>query len=394
MPINTLPKRLQSIDVFRAITMLLMIFVNDASSVKNIPAWIDHVAGNEDGLGFADTVFPAFLFIAGLSIPFAIRNRINKGDTFLAILLYIFTRSFALIVMGFFHVNSENYNASLAGFPQPLWIIAITVAFFLIWLDYKPSLPKIKKYILVCSGVILLAAMVIIYKGGTLNDPEGMKPSWWGILGIIGWAYLATAVIFLLAKGNLYLLAIAYVAAIAVNVAEHTGWIKLNLPFVGDLSSVSLMLGGSVLSVVYGRLAASGKGVKLVYICFTATGLLLILAGFFVRPYAEGISKIHSTPAWVFICTGISIVVFTMLIWLVDIKGKQHFFSVIKPAGTSTLTCYLVPYFLYSLYNLIGFNYPSFLNVGTGGLIRSMTVAFLVIQFTGFLEKKRLRLKV
>ena len=139
-----LPSRLKSIDVFRAITMLLMIFVNDVSSVKDIPGWIEHVAANEDGLGFADTVFPAFLFIVGLTLPFAIRNRIKKGDSIFSISIYIITRSVALLVMGFFHVNSEEYS-SAAILPQALWIITITIAFFLIWLDYNPSMAKTKK---------------------------------------------------------------------------------------------------------------------------------------------------------------------------------------------------------------------------------------------------------
>ena len=34
-----------------------------------------------DGIGLSDVVFPAFLFIVGLSLPYAINNRRNKGDT-------------------------------------------------------------------------------------------------------------------------------------------------------------------------------------------------------------------------------------------------------------------------------------------------------------------------
>jgi len=393
MQIKQLPKRLQSIDVFRAITMLLMIFVNDASSVKEIPAWIDHVAGNEDGLGFADTVFPAFLFIAGLSLPFAIRNRIDKGHAFLNILFYISTRAFALVVMGFFHVNSENYNEAVVVLPKPVWMITITVSFFLIWLDYGPLMTKVKKYNLIAGGVILLIAMAIIYKGGSVEESTGMKPYWWGILGIIGWAYFVCALIFLTTKGRFYLLLVAYAAAIFINVSDHTGLLKLNLPLIGDASSISLMLGGTVLSVLYGKLVSNNK-VRFLWAVFIGIGVMMILAGLIIRPYAEGISKIRATPAWVFICTGISILFFTATIWLIDVKGKQNWFSLIRPAGTSTLTCYLVPYFLYSVYTLLHFRYPPFLNYGMGGLIRSFVIAFLVILLTGFLEKKRLRLKV
>ena len=42
--------RLASIDVFRAITMLLMIFVNDLWSVKNVPRWMEHAAGKANAM--------------------------------------------------------------------------------------------------------------------------------------------------------------------------------------------------------------------------------------------------------------------------------------------------------------------------------------------------------
>src|ERR1700712_2382752 len=132
-------KRLQSIDVLRAINMFFMIFVNDLSGVRNVPEWIDHVKGYEDGMHFADTIFPIFLFIAGLSIPLAIGRRISKGDSFSSIAIYIFLRSFALIVMGFFHVNMEEYNRS-AILPLGVWEFLLTVSFFLIWLDYPETL--------------------------------------------------------------------------------------------------------------------------------------------------------------------------------------------------------------------------------------------------------------
>ena len=73
-----LPARLLSIDVFRALTMFFMIFVNDVDGVENIPGWIKHVPARADGLGFADTIFPGFLFIVGLSLPFAIKKRLKN----------------------------------------------------------------------------------------------------------------------------------------------------------------------------------------------------------------------------------------------------------------------------------------------------------------------------
>src|SRR5919112_1637280 len=74
-------QRVASIDILRALTMVLMIFVNDLGSLKGIPLWLEHVAPGVDGIGLADIVFPAFLFIVGLSLPYAIDNRRKKGDT-------------------------------------------------------------------------------------------------------------------------------------------------------------------------------------------------------------------------------------------------------------------------------------------------------------------------
>jgi predicted acyltransferase len=373
--------------------MLLMIFVNDASGVRQIPSWLDHAEMHEDRLGFADTIFPAFLFIVGLSLPFAIRNRKNKGDSFLSIAFYIALRSAALIIMGFFHVNIDEYNSDVALLPQPVWVILVTCGFFLVWLDYPPTLSKPKKYSLIIGGILLLVLMAWLYKGQNDEHPNGMQTSWWGILGIIGWAYLACAIVFLLVNGRLSLLLMALTAFIVVNLTIHTGVSHFYPWLIDDGSSVTLVMAGIVISVLYSKLAEAGNSHR-IWGILTAAGIILLVSGFLVRPYAGGISKIHSTPAWVFICTGISILVFECMIWLIDVKSKQNLFALIRPAGSSTLTCYLVPYFIYSTYWLTHFHYPSFFNKGVGGLLRSFVFALLVIIITGVLEKKKIRLKI
>jgi predicted acyltransferase len=388
-----LPVRLRSIDVFRAITMLLMIFVNDVSNVKNIPAWIGHVEADEDGLGFADTVFPCFLFIVGLSLPFAIEKRLDKGSPAVQVTFYILSRALALIVMGFFHVNLESYNPAGALLPLPVWQILITVSFFLIWLDYSPELSLPAKFSLIGIGVSILILMAMLYSGGTATSPVGMKPSWWGILGIIGWAYLANALLYLLAKGRLFILLVFLLLFIALNIGIHGAVFKLDLPIIGDASAILLVLSGVLVTLVYKKMSAENKS-HLFLAGLGVAGVVIVLSGLVIRPYTNGISKIHSTPAWVFICTGISMVFFAFLTWLIDIQRKQRWFTIILPAGTSTLTCYLLPYFLYAIYSLLNFRYPEVLNTGAGGITRSILVAILLIVLTGLLEKVRFRLKI
>ena len=387
-----LPRRLLSIDVFRAITMFFMIFVNDVSGVISIPGWIEHVKANEDGLGFADTIFPIFLFIVGLSIPLALMKRMKRGDSFYKTSTYILTRSIALLVMGFFHVNLESYS-KLAILPAAVWEIFITVAFFLIWIDYPDKMNKSKKYFLQGLGILTLIIMAYLFKGGKPEAPVGLKPYWWGILGIIGWSYLVCAFIYFLSKGNLWAQLTAFVVFMIINVAFHTHVLKFSLWVIGNAASVSLTMAGIVISLLYKELAGKGKD-KILWILFATFGIVMLAFGLLIRPYAAGISKIRATPAWVAICIGIGILVFELLIYLVDIKGKQNMFKWIRPGGTSTLTTYLIPYLLYSIYTLAGFHYPKFFNEGAGGIIRSFLVAFFVIWIAGLLEKRKIRLQI
>lgn len=390
---SALPKRLLSIDVLRAVTMFLMIFVNDASGVRHIPEWIDHAKGFEDRMGFADTIFPAFLFIVGLSLPLAINSRIKKGDSPKQVFFYIFIRSAALLIMGFYHVNLENYNLDAALIPRAVWELVITLAFFLIWLDYPETLSKVKKYSLIGLGFAMLIAMAIVYRGGDDGAAGGMTPSWWGILGIIGWSYLVCALLYYVLKGKLNAMIVCWLVLMAINIVFHTAFPKANVWVLGDGSSPALVMSGIVVMCVYSRLVELNSTQRL-WLTLFILGVGFIVAGFLIRPYTAGISKIRGTPAWVLICSGITTLVFELLIYLVDVRGNKNLFSWVRPAGTSTLTCYLIPYFQVALLELFHVKYPKILNNGAIGLVRSFATSFIIILLVGLMEKKRLRLKI
>lgn len=394
---RALSQRLASIDVFRALTMLLMIFVNDLGTLTNIPLWLEHTKAAEDGMGLADTVFPAFLFIVGLSIPFAIGNRWSKGVSQNNILGHILVRSFALLAMGFFHVNLENHNEA-AMLPKSVWEILLTISFFLVWLDYPSTISKQKKVWLQGAGILMLVFLAIVFKGGENGHTVWLRPYWWGILGLIGWSYLLSALIFLYSKGRLPVLIGAFLFFTLFNIAAKAGWLHVLQPvkpyiwITGDGSLPSLTMAGIIIAKLYAELAEKAK-YKTCFIILLLLGAIMLAGGFAIRPLA-GISKIRATPSWVMICTGISILLFTALIWLVDRKNKKHWFAIIKPAGTSTLTAYLLPYIYYPLYHMAGISLPVILLTGVTGIIKSLLFALLIILLTGLLEKWRIRLKI
>jgi heparan-alpha-glucosaminide N-acetyltransferase len=403
-----IPRRFASVDVFRALTMFLMIFVNDLGTLRNIPGWLEHAAKTEDRMGLADVVFPAFLFIVGLSIPFAIGNREAKGYSRRSTFIHILTRSLALLIIGIFHVNLENYDSAAAVLSKPIWEIGITLAFFLVWLDYSPQMAKQKKRLLQGSGIGLLVILALLYKGdpSDVTGPSSptnyiwLTPQWYGILGLIGWCYLLCAIVYFLAKDRLSILAGAFIFFLGFNIASRFGWLHFLDPikeyvwFVSGGALPAITMAGVVATVIYKKSGIAGKrgqGMMVLGILALAT----LAGGFAVRPI-WAISKIRASPSWVLICTGISLFCFVILIYFMDIKGKESAVKWLKPAGTSTLTCYLLPYFHYSILVLLGpgILLPLVLRTGGIGIIKSLLYAFVIILITGWLEKKRLRLSI
>ena len=389
--------RLASIDILRAITMVLMIWVNDFWTLTDIPKWLEHANATEDYLGFSDIIFPLFLFIVGLSIPFAIKNRLNKGDSKFSIAKHIIIRSVSLLLIGFFMVNYESANNESLITGTSLWVILMASAVVLIWTDWKKSpLKKQWHSYLQILGFGILIFLAIIYKGGE-DGSSGMKPQWWGILGLIGWAYIVNALAFLYSKGSIIIMSSLWLSLISLSIIGHS---QLSIDF-GILSNYfSPVLTGTIPAYTTAGIVATllftkinKLDVKWSYLSLITLGLLNLFFGVLTRPI-WGISKIQGTPSWLGICTGIGFLLFALLYYIADVKKITNWAKIIAPAGTATLTCYMIPYFIYPLRSITGIELPKFLNYSNLGLLTSFGFALLVVIFTGWLEKKGFKLKL
>jgi predicted acyltransferase len=390
-------RRLGSIDVIRALTMYLMVFVNDLWTDRAIPEWLEHAPGKADAMGFADIIFPSFLFIVGLSIPYSQQSRLDRGESPALIFRHIVMRSLALIVMGFFQMNMENYSDESL-LPRSIWVILVTVSFFLIWLDYPKTKRKLMLWLQVL-GIGILIAMAAVYKGTSPHGIIWMAPHWWGILGLIGWAYFACATISLFAKEKLWILIlffaffVAFNSSVMLKAPAFTASFRqlVDLLGLGNASNSSITMLGVISAVFYRKFSQKpGKTEMVLFL----VAILLFAFGFATRPL-WGISKIRATPSWTTICAAISILAFALLIFFVDRKGKENWFKIVKPAGTSTLTCYLLPYLHGAIFlSLIGIHLPLIMRTGVAGIIKSLVFALLIVLVTGWLEKRRLRLKI
>ncbi|HEY3373070.1 MAG TPA: DUF5009 domain-containing protein [Prolixibacteraceae bacterium] len=383
-------KRIFSIDVFRAITMVLMIFVNDFWTLSGIPKWLEHAGAKEDFMGFSDIIFPCFLFIVGMSIPYAIRNRISKGETQQKIMIHIILRSLALLVMGLFTVNISDLNEAASGISSQWFQIVMVAGFFLIWNVY-PKAEGWKKYLftgLQVAGALILVMLAWYFRGGE-DGLSRMRPQWWGILGLIGWTYLISASLYLFARKSTLLLLGLWLFFTLLNIASQKGWLQ-NAIIPGGGAFQGFAFAGIAASLLLD--GATDEKRKKLPIFYLGIGSLLLIAGMALHNVFI-ISKIQATPTWVFMCNGIAFGFLGLIYFLVDLKGKGNWFDVIKPAGTSTLTCYLVPYVYYSLATY-AFTLPAFLKTGAIGLVKSFVYALIIVGITALLGKMKIKLKI
>ncbi len=392
----TNPIRINSIDLLRAFTMILMIFVNDLWSLKNIPAWLGHVEAGADGIGLADVVFPAFLFIVGLSLPFAIDGRRSKGDSQWKLTKHVLVRSFALLVMGVFLVNGETYNETATGLSSIWWNPICCLSFIFIWKTYPKSGNKLIEYGLRGTGVLLLLVLAYVYRGGQDENLYKFSPQWWGILGLIGWAYLASGLITIFFRNKLYLIAAGWAFFSILSIVSMEDLVPTAFAFIPSAirggTLTALTMGGVLTSLIFQHYKAKNDNRGLA-LSLTGFSILLFTLFFLTRPY-WGLSKLGATPAWLFLCSAFTILAFLLSYWLIDVNRKENWFAIAYPAGTGTLLCYLIPYFAYATSRVVGIELPEQILTGGLGLIKSFLFALSCAWLTGLLMKFNVRLKL
>ena len=385
--------RLKSIDIIRALTMLLMIFVNDLWTLSDVPEWLGHKGAHEDGMGLADVVFPAFLFIVGLSIPHAIRARFKKGDSKFQVLRHITERTLALLIMGVFMVNLENIDSEKLLFSKYIWQILMTLAFFLIWNIYREKVfGKIPPVAMKLAGWAILVFLATIFVGPGEGGYHWMRFHWWGILGLIGWGYLLSAVVYLALGNRPGWIAVILLVLFLLNINEFATPFNTGIKLVVSASNYASVMCGMLVTSIMIRLREK-ELMRYMVPMLVGFATILMLFGTITRPH-WGISKILATPSWTAICAAITALTFAVLYLIADKLKITRWAHIIEPAGSSTLTCYLVPYYVYALAAMTGLSMPDVLTTGMVGILKSVVFSVLVIQLTGLMGRWKIKLKI
>jgi predicted acyltransferase len=404
------PPRESSIDLVRGADVLLMLFVNEMAGVRGTPGFLLHVAHDADGMTITDVVFPAFLFITGLAIPFALDGRLRRGDT-RGLWRHILTRTLALLVMGVLMVNAEQPGAGGVLSPS-VWNVLMTLGVVLVWLAPPRGTPARGQTILRIAGAALLVGLLFLYRSRDAAGLIQIRPHWWGILGLIGWSYLVAASAYVLARdrpavllGGVALLYCLYLA----DEAGQTGLLLALAPYfrIGRVvaSHAAIAVSGTLLGVMLLRHRRDGAPARqlvapaLGYAAALAAAGLLLHALHGLHP-AFTISKVRATPSWCLLSSAITAASWAGVFVLTDVKGWRRWPKTLLVAGENALFCYLMAPFLLALFDLSaplfgGTNPYERLGESLGiGLVRSMVFAWLVVHLCGRLRDAGVRMQI
>jgi heparan-alpha-glucosaminide N-acetyltransferase len=456
VPILTKPARITSIDAARGFVMLTMIYVNDLAGAAPgiVPWWMNHYDEMrprppvEDGMTFVDMVFPGFLFLVGMSIPFALGNRLKKGEPWWSVLGHVVVRTLSLLTLGILMVNAENGPNHAAGLSRDGWTALMFTCGILAFVDLSPFWLgkddlRSKKLWRGISGVIRVLGMAglivlafayqnVSKKTGHVTHlitlwPFSIRTEWFGILGMIGWSYFMAAVVYLFFRNRRLPLAVATALLLGFWVANQNGsfdhfYLPGFLAPIGDAiaavvgginrhvdwgigSSAAITTAGILLAtiLVTPDTAATWARIKftLLFVGSTALGAML-----FYKPFL--VWKDSATPPWCLWAMAI-----TGAVWLVfyAVGDVLKWTWVTKPfaiAGQNVLLAYLFSEMMESVLNLMSqFTQSMFHLAGPakwydtlGGptlghaMARALGIGIVLLALTAGLNRGGLRLKL
>lgn len=402
------PTRIVSIDALRGLVMFTMIFVNDlAGAPKNVvPAWMRHFHGRS-GMTFVDLVFPAFLFIVGMSIPFALGGRLRAGEPARTTFLHVAVRTIALLAIGILMVNDESPGPDMCGLSPTLW--ALLMFFSAIFAFCSISRPgrrwQIATGVLRGLGIAGMIALAFMFRGEhgerIINlAPFSIHTSWYGILGLIGWAYFVGSIVFLVFRANSLALLGCVVLLLGLYPADKAGafdglWLSRHI-------GIGEMLGAHPSITVAGILLASmlippGKLKLPERVRFTVLYVLGFAAAAVEFTGLYGINKNAATPSWCLWACAVTATIWLIFHFLSDLGPVFPVAKLFAIAGQNVLLAYLISEMFDSVSNILHVD-DLYTHVAEHGLAsaiaRAAIAAAAILLMTAGLNRIGFRLKL
>ncbi len=277
-------KRLYSLDALRGFDMLMIIGMDkifrelakatDSPFLDSIAVQFHHPSWN--GFQFYDLIFPLFIFLAGVAIPYSIGSQMEKGISKQKLLIRIIKRGIILVVLGIITnnnlqiqpISAMRFGSVLGRIGlaymfagviyiftkqrgQIIWFCSILIGYWLL-LKFN-SAPGFPKGDLTMEGnfISYIDRIVMpgkLYKG--IHDPEGLLSTipaiCTGLLGIFAGNLLRNSIL-KPNKKTLFLITAGIVSLLLAQIWNFDFPINKNLwssSFVLHTGGISLILLG------------------------------------------------------------------------------------------------------------------------------------------------------
>jgi len=320
--------RLISLDVFRGITIMGMILVNNPGSWGSIYPALEHAAWN--GVTPTDYIFPFFLFIVGVAITLSLTKRKERGDDQKKLVLQIFRRAIMIFLIGMVLHGFPYFNLSTIRIPGVLQRIA--VVYFFASLIFLKANWKTQAYI--AGGLLILYWMMM-----TLIPVPGYG------------------------MPNLYIPVITDAAGKALFAPNLSGWLdNLLLPghlwkhtrvwdpegLLSTIPAISTALSGVLLGAWLRT--NNEKTTKIVWM-FIFGNLGIVLATIIDMWFP--INKSLWTSSYVLFNSGMALHFFALCYWFIDVKGITWWTKPFVVYGTNAITVFFLSGIVARLMGLI-----------------------------------------
>ena len=328
---NPLPGRITSVDFFRGLTMFLL--AGEASRLYghlvDINNPVVQAIGNQfhhhewHGLRFWDLIQPFFMFIVGVAIPFAVANRMRKGDSNQKITLHAFKRSGLLLFFGW-ALYFADAGHLVFRFQNVLAQLSVTylVAFLIRNKSFRFQL------------IFTLIILILIDLAYRFFPVEGFNHPWVNFENLGAWFNNKIE-----------------------GVDKASEWATLN--FVSTTAH-------TVWGVLCGKLLMSDKPAKAKIQTLLIAGVAGLTIGYSLDLLnITPIIKKIATVSFVFASGGWTILALCFCYWLIDVKKKfskvAWFFIVV---GMNSIFIYI------------------FFHIGSGDIIEKIVVPFVKLLFS------------
>ena len=335
LPRSPTSGRLLSLDVFRGIVIAGMILVTDPGTYAHTWHQLRHAEWN--GATATDMIFPAFLFMVGLAIPFSIGSRAEFGTTCTSSALRIVRRSIALFLMGLGINGFRDYVWNTLRLPGILQRIAVCYALCgFLYLSVRERRQRDRTVVFVSVSVFLLACYWAMLKvievpgiGRGHLDPYGALPAVvdravFGANHLWQWGIRTNGKITYDPEGLLSTLPALVPTLVGMIVGD---WVR---PFQGA-SSASIR-------TLWPKLLLLGAG--------------LIVTGLALSPWLP-INKLIFTSTFSVLSTGVSLGVFSLLYAWVDGYGLRRGITPALILGTNAILAFAVSSIITTMFDRI-----------------------------------------